>query len=538
MASRRRGLCPVQQRLARVCASENGGGNDGQNDGQNDELNDGRNDGTNDRPNDDDMVVVDNSSSSSSSSSSSPLTPAEIRNLRDTVFGLDTFFVQSVDNYGESGVLFKGNIRSGAQPSAVQQKLQSKLREQMPDYSLFLMVDRDDKPTVVVIRDSAAEVGTADAAELLLAVVLGLATFVTTLNVFDAEIFNAALLVANVDPEKIAGAVPGTLAFLSVMVAHEVGHLLGAKRHGVTLSPPILLPAGLGLLGAFGAITRIKSKVQNRQVLSDVIAPGPVAGLGVGLVLTIVGLLLTKANAGGSIELDTASFAESFLVGGLSSAILGGEVFTAESVACHPVFIAGWSAMIVNAINLIPAGELDGGKLSLATFGRPGAQFVSVMSFIALGEFRSSLASRAFAHSRRRSFSPPPGVGSFANGLALFWLLLVLTIQRGPGIPCLEEVSKLEGKDVVRNVLLLLVPLVVLLPFPGATPAPLDTLDLSQCVLTSTMLVERESLDRESLTRTLTHSRLARSPGGCNPDRPNSEPSSSPLRSSHQFQVH
>ena len=285
-----------------------------------------------------------------------------------------------------------------------------------------------------MIRDSAAEVGTSDAAEVLLAVgieldgraparpdslslslslarraslvrqvVLGLATFVTTLNVFDAEIFNAALLVANVDPDKIAGAVPGTLAFLSVMVAHEVGHLVGAKRHGVTLSPPILLPAGLGLLGAFGAITRIKSKVQNRQVLSDVIAPGPVAGLGVGLVLTIVGLLLTRANAGGSIELDTASFAESFLVGGLSSAILGGEVFTAESVACHPVFIAGWSAMIVNAINLIPAGELDGGKLSLATFGRPGAQFVSVLSFIALGGFHSSLASLG---SRFRSLAP------------------------------------------------------------------------------------------------------------------------------------
>ena len=59
--------------------------------------------------------------------------------------------MQSVDNYGESGVLFKGNIRSGAQPSAVQQKLQSKLREQMPDYSLFLMVDRDDKPTVGIV---------------------------------------------------------------------------------------------------------------------------------------------------------------------------------------------------------------------------------------------------------------------------------------------------------------------------------------------------------------------------------------------------
>lgn len=385
----------------------------------------------------------------------SPLSPSEIRSLRDSVFGLDTFFVQTVENYGESGVLFKGNIRSGAEPSVVQQKLQSKLKAQLPDYSLFLMVDREDKPTVVVIRDAAAQVGSSDVAELSLAIVLGMATVVTTANVFDAEIFNAALLVVNFNPDKIAAAVPGTLAFLSAMVAHELGHRFGAKKHGVQLSPPILLPAGLGLLGSFGTITRMKSIVPNRRTLSEVIAPGPTAGLSVAFALTLIGLLLTKANAGGSIELDTASFQESFLVGGLASAVLGGEVFTAESVACNPLFIAGWSALIVNAINLIPAGELDGGKLSLATFGRPGSQFVSVLSFIALG------------------------VGSFVNGLALFWLLLVLTIQRGPGIPCAEEVSKLDGKDVVRNVLLLLVPAFVLLPFPGAAPTPLDQMDFS-----------------------------------------------------------
>ena len=288
-----------------------------------------------------------------------------------------------------------------------------------------------------------------------MAVLLGVVTVVTTANVFDAQIFNAALLVANLDSDKIAAAVPGTLAFLVAMAAHELGHGLGARRHNVELSPPIFLPAGLGLLGSFGSITRIKSIVPNRRTLSEVIAPGPTAGLSVGLLLTIVGLMLTKAQAGGSIELDSASFQESFLVGGLASAVLGGEVFTAESVACHPLFIAGWSALIVNAINLIPAGELDGGKLSLATFGRPAAQFVSVMSFIALG------------------------VGSFVNGLALFWLLLVLTIQRGPGIPCAEEVSKLEGKDVVRNVILLLVPALILLPFPGAAPTPLDQIDFS-----------------------------------------------------------
>ena len=378
-----------------------------------------------------------------SSPASSPLTPSEIRTLRDSVFGLDTFFVQTVDNYGESGVLFKGNIRSGADPSAVQQKLQSKLSAALPGYSLYLMIDREDKPTVVVIRDDDAGYASSDVGELLLAVVLALATIVTTLNVFDGEIFNAALLVASFQPDKILAAVPGSLAFLAALAAHEVGHVVAAKKHSVELSPPIVLPAGLGLLGSFGAITRIRSPVQNRQVLSDVIGSGPVYGLSVSLVLTVLGLILTKVNVGGSVELDSASFAESLLVGGLSSVMLGREVFTAESISCSSLFIAGWAGLIVNSINLIPAGELDGGKLSLASFGRPAAQFLSVVSFVALG------------------------VGSFVNGLALFWLLLVLTVQRGPGIPCREEVSGVNGRDLVRNVVLMVLALAVLMPFPG-----------------------------------------------------------------------
>jgi hypothetical protein len=379
------------------------------------------------------------------------LSPSTIRNLRETVFGLDTFFVQTVDNYGESGVLFKGNIRSGAEPSVVQKKLQTKLKEQLPNYSIFLLLDREDKATCVVIPEESARVASSDTAEFILSIVLGLTTVVTTLNVFDGEIFNAALLVFNIDPAKITAALPASLAFLGVLLLHEVGHVVGAKKHDVVLAPPVALPAGLGLLGSFGSITRIKSKVQNRQVLSDIIAPGPITGLSASLLLVLVGLGLTKLSGGGSVDLDTASFQESFLIGGLSSVILGREVFTAESVSCSPFLIAGWAGMIVNTINLIPAGELDGGKLSLATFGRPGAQFVSTLSFIALG------------------------VGSFVNGLALFWLLLVLTIQRGPGIPCMEEISQLDRKSSIVNVLLMVAPLLVLLPYPGT--APVETVD-------------------------------------------------------------
>lgn len=39
------------------------------------------------------------------------LPPEVIARLRDTVFGFDTFFVTSTENYQADGVLFKGNLR-------------------------------------------------------------------------------------------------------------------------------------------------------------------------------------------------------------------------------------------------------------------------------------------------------------------------------------------------------------------------------------------------------------------------------------------
>jgi hypothetical protein len=185
--------------------------------------------------------------------------------LRDRVFSLDTFFVQSADNYGDNGLVFKGNIRG--EPSAVQQKLQARLDQDLPGYSIFILQDRDDKPTAVILPRSAAEFQSSATSEWILSIILGLSTVGTTLNVFNAQLFNAALLVFNnPNADQIQGALPGTLATLLILIAHEAGHFTAARKKNVELAPPLLLPAGLGLLGSLGSITRIKSSVQNRDV--------------------------------------------------------------------------------------------------------------------------------------------------------------------------------------------------------------------------------------------------------------------------------
>ena len=61
------------------------------------------------------------------------------------------------------------------------------------------------------------------------------------------------------------------------------------------------------------------------------------------------------------------------------------------------------------------------------------------------------------------------GLSGFTNSLALFWLLLVLTLQRGPITPCDEELSPIRDSGVkAAAIAALLLPLLVLLPYPAA----------------------------------------------------------------------
>lgn len=365
-----------------------------------------------------------------------------ISKLREEIFSLDTFFVTSVENYGTSGVVFSGNLRG--KPDHVRAVLSSRLSKSFgAQYTIYLLENREEKPVVVVIPSEAAEFQTSENVELVLSFALSLCTIATTANVMGAELFNAALLVAKFDPEKIISALPGSIGALGILLAHEIGHLVAASKFGVKLAPPLPIPAGLGLIFSFGTITRIKSTVPNREALASVITPGPIAGYIASMSLLLAGLLLTYTGNGG-VELDIESFKESLLIGALGNAVFGERLFSAVSIDCNPLFVAGWAGLIINGINCIPAGELDGAKMFLALFGRPAASSMSVFSFLALG------------------------IASFTNGLPLFWLLLVLTIQRGPIVPCQEEISGVDNVALKYAALVsLILPLLILLPYPN-----------------------------------------------------------------------
>src|SRR5206468_9878540 len=84
------------------------------------------------------------------------------------------------------------------------------------------------------------------------------------------------------------------LALLFIMLAHEMGHFLLARKHGVDATWPFFIPAPfLSLIGTLGAVIRLRSLPKTRRALLDIGASGPIAGFLVTLPILYVGLRLS-----------------------------------------------------------------------------------------------------------------------------------------------------------------------------------------------------------------------------------------------------
>lgn len=236
-------------------------------------------------------------------------------------------------------------------------------------------------------------------------------------------------------------ALPSAVAFWFVLGAHEWGHWQAAKKYDLSQYLPFVLPGGLGPLGSFGAITRLRGFAPNRTALLEIARDGPAVGMAVSLVMLLLGFGLTAAGVT-DIEVDSPAFGTSVLVSVLGQLTLG-EKLAEPSVAVNFLLVAGWAGMFVNSLNSIPAGELDGGRMALALWGRRPAALISLLSIVFMG------------------------FNSFDNPLSFWWVLVVLILQRGPILPAQDELSPAndEGKHWI-SVALLASPFLVLAPFP------------------------------------------------------------------------
>jgi membrane-associated protease RseP (regulator of RpoE activity) len=168
-------------------------------------------------------------------------------------------------------------------------------------------------------------------------------------------------------PGWLVSGAPFALTLLTILGVHEFGHYFTARHYGAAVSLPYFIPAPM-LFGTFGAIIRMRSPARDRNSLFDIAAAGPLAGLMVAVPALIVGLMwshvgTTTAGAG------FGGFGYSLLTR-LFVYLRFGALPAGSSIVTHPIADAAWVGCFVTALNLVPVGQLDGGRIAYALSAR------------------------------------------------------------------------------------------------------------------------------------------------------------------------
>lgn len=167
------------------------------------------------------------------------------------------------------------------------------------------------------------------------------------------------------DPGQIPRGFPFALALMGILLAHELGHYLVAKRHGMDVTLPYFIPAH-PFIGTFGAFIKMRSPARDRRMLMDIGAAGPLVGVAVCIPLLILGLSLSEVK---QIEGQAGiNLGDSLLLWAISKLVVG-NLPPGHDVVIHPVGFAGWIGLLVTSLNLLPVGQLDGGHVLYALLG-------------------------------------------------------------------------------------------------------------------------------------------------------------------------
>ncbi len=159
-----------------------------------------------------------------------------------------------------------------------------------------------------------------------------------------------------------------SLPLMAILLAHEMGHYLTARRYGVNTSLPYFLPApfpSVFFIGTFGAFIRMRQMPQTRRVMFDIGAAGPWAGMIVAVPCLILGLHLSDIQPLSSQGAGGLELGNSILFYGLSRWMLGVDP-NLVNVNLSPLAFAGWLGLLVTTLNLLPVGQFDGGHVVYA----------------------------------------------------------------------------------------------------------------------------------------------------------------------------
>ena len=183
-------------------------------------------------------------------------------------------------------------------------------------------------------------------------------------------------------PASLLAGFPFALTLMTILLAHELGHFFACRYHHIRTSYPFFIPFP-SLIGTFGAFILIRSPIRTRRALFDVGASGPFVGFIFAIPALLYGVVHAQVVPGLADPTKADAIFGVPLIVRLFSALIQPGV-AAKNLLLHPIGRAAWVGLFATSLNLLPAGQLDGGHILRSISSRlHGASSLALPAFLA-----------------------------------------------------------------------------------------------------------------------------------------------------------
>jgi membrane-associated protease RseP (regulator of RpoE activity) len=256
------------------------------------------------------------------------------------------------------------------------EKIKDAAAKRALDAGFYVAFYKDGESVLIVAKDIRPQTTRLPWLNILLFVLtLGSMIFAYSYLKFESDLFHNFSLIS----EGLIFAA----ALMPILLFHEFGHYLAARRNKADVSLPYFIPAPT-LIGTLGAIIKSRSPFRTRRELFDVGAAGPLAGFIPAIIILIIGfshpyLASVSQQPNIASEVIPGNSLVFYLFRFLFTPAGSENILILES----PIIFAGWVGLFVTMLNLMPVGQLDGGHIIYALFGKR-IQYYLGWAFIAI----------------------------------------------------------------------------------------------------------------------------------------------------------
>ena len=234
-----------------------------------------------------------------------------------------------------------------------------------------------------------------------------------------------------------------SIPLMAILGIHEMGHYFAAKKHGVASSLPFFIPIPPNPflpLGTMGAVISMREPIPDRKSLLDIGIAGPLAGFIVAIPVIILGMTMSTVVDSSSIPENALKLGDNLITLLLSHIMF--HLDKSHEVMFSPTALAGWVGLLVTAINLLPAGQLDGGHIARAVL-KEKHRYASMAALAALA-----------------------GLSFIGSGGWLFMLLIIVFFIGPEHPPALNELTPLDTKRKILAALAVIIFVLCFIPQP------------------------------------------------------------------------